>query len=105
MAMIHGPEEVLETRCAQADIQTRDTVRVLTLRGFAATEATNLTAYLCGIAVGDGGWKLGEINGLLFLRDLSRRGRFGPTDASRTASRSLTGSARPGRVRALTELR
>jgi hypothetical protein len=80
MAMIHGSEGALETRCAPVDIQTRDTVRVLTLRGFAATEAINLTAYLCGIAVGSGGWKLGEINGLLFLRDLSRRGRFGSND-------------------------
>ena len=57
----------------------------MTLRGLAGTEATNLTAYLCGIAVGNDGWKLAEINRLLFLRELSRRGQFGPTDPSRTA--------------------
>lgn len=86
VAVIHGPKELQETRSAQVDIQTRDTVRVLTLRGLAATEATDLTAYLCGLAVGNGGWTLSEINGLLFLRDLSRRGRFGPTDGRTSRS-------------------
>ena len=83
MPVIYRSDEVQETRPAQVDIQTRETARALTLRGLAATEAANLTAYLCGIAVGNGRWKLSEINGLLFLRDLSRRGQFGPTDASR----------------------
>jgi hypothetical protein len=82
MAVIQASERVQAIRSAQVDIQTRDTVRDLTLRGLAATEATNLTAYLCGIDVGNGGWKLAEINGLLFLRDLCRRGHFGPTDVS-----------------------
>lgn len=86
MAVIYRSEEIQGTRPRQVDIQTRETVRSLTLRGLAATEAANLTAYLCGIAVGNGGWKLSEINGLLFLRDLNRRGQFGPTDASRTAN-------------------
>ena len=80
MAVIQGSERSQQTRSAQVDIQTRETVRDLTLLGLAAAEATNLTAYLCGIEVGKGGWKLAEINGLLFLRDLSRRGYFGPTD-------------------------
>ena len=86
MAVIHSSEEIQETGFRHVDVQTRETARALTLRGLAATEAANLTAYLCGIAVGNGGWKLAEINGLLFLRDLSRRGQFGPTDASRTAN-------------------
>jgi hypothetical protein len=85
MAVLHRSEEIQGTLCNQVDIPTRETVRLMTLRGLEATEATNLTAYLCGIAVGNGSWKLGEINGLLFLRDLSRRGQFGPTDGSRTA--------------------
>jgi hypothetical protein len=83
MPVIYRSEEIRETRPTQVDIQTRETARALTLRGLAATEAANLTAYLCGIAVGNGRWTLSEINGLLFLRDLSRRGQFGPTDASR----------------------
>ena len=82
MAVIYR-SEVQETRSTQVDVQTRETVRALTLRGLAATEATNLTAYLCGIAVGNRGWKLAEINRLLFLRDLSRRGKFGSTDGER----------------------
>jgi hypothetical protein len=83
MGLVQRSEEIQDTRCLQVDVQTHKTVRLLTLRGLEATEATNLTAYLCGIAVGNGSWKLSEINKLLFLRDLSRRGQFGPTDASR----------------------
>jgi hypothetical protein len=83
MAVIYRSEEIPEARARQVDIQTGETARAFTLRGLAATEAANLTAYLCGIAVGNGGWTLSEINGLLFLRDLIRRGQFGPTDASR----------------------
>ena len=86
MAVLQSSEDIQETLCRQVDIQTHKTVQLLTLRGLEATEATNLTAYLCGMAVGNGDWKLPEINGLLFLRYLSRRGHFGPTDASRTAS-------------------
>jgi hypothetical protein len=62
------------------EIRTRPTVRQLTLRGLAPQEATNLTAYLCGIALTDRGWDLRELNRILFLRELRRRGRFGPTD-------------------------
>jgi hypothetical protein len=61
-------------------VQTRRTVRLLTLRGLAPAEAANLTAYLCGIPVADRHWALREINQLLFLRELQRRGRFGATD-------------------------
>ena len=88
MAAIQSSDVVPVTRPAQVDIQTRETVRDLTLRGLAATEATNLTAYLCGIEVGSRGWNLAEINGLLFLRDLCRRGHFGPTDGSPIPGRS-----------------
>ena len=61
-------------------VLTRPTVRLLMLRGLAQAEATTLTAFLCGIPVTDCHWSLREINELLFLRDLNRRGRFGPTD-------------------------
>jgi hypothetical protein len=80
MAVIDRSDEIQGTRGRQVDIPTRETVRLLTLRGLEAAEAANLTAYLCGIAVGNGSWKLAEINRLLFLRDLSRRGQFGPAD-------------------------
>ncbi len=74
------------TGSQRVDIETRKTVRLLTLRGLEPAEATHLTAYLCGMPVGGRSWKLTEINRLLFLRELSRRGLFGRTDASRTAS-------------------
>ena len=85
MQVTHRSPHIHEIPRGQADIQTHQTVRQLELRGLAASEATNLTAYLCGFTVGKGSWKLGEINELLFLRYLNRRGRFGPTDGSRRA--------------------
>jgi hypothetical protein len=63
-----------------AELQTRRTVRLLTLRGLDPAEAANITAFLCGIPVTDRHWALGEINRLLFLRELNRRGRFGAID-------------------------
>ena len=68
------------SRRSTADLQTRRIVRLLTLRGLDPSEAANITAFLCGIPVTDRHWTLGEINRLLFLRELNRRGRFGATD-------------------------
>jgi hypothetical protein len=62
------------------DLATRPTYRNLMMRGLAPEEAANLTAFLSGIHVGEQAWKLREINQLLFLRDLNRSGRFGPSD-------------------------
>jgi hypothetical protein len=61
---------------------TRATYRTLLLRGLAPEEAGNLTAFLCGIHVGSQPWKLGEINRLLFLRELQADGRFGFNDGA-----------------------
>jgi hypothetical protein len=65
---------------ANPDPATRATYRLLLLRGLAPDEAANLTAYLCGLPVGEAHWTLGEINRLLFLRELSRSGRWGLED-------------------------
>jgi len=65
---------------ANHDPATRATYRLLLLRGLAPDEAANLTAYLCGLPVRDARWTLGEINRLLFLRELSRSGRWGLDD-------------------------
>jgi hypothetical protein len=74
----------LETRPKQApmnpDLATRATYRLLLLKGLAPDEAASLTAYLCGLPVGEARWTLGEINRLLFLRELSRTGRWGLDD-------------------------
>lgn len=56
------------------------TYRLLQIRGLEATEAANLTAWLTGIPVREHHWDIREINALLFLRGLTRMGRFGPTD-------------------------
>ncbi len=49
-------------------------------KGFTATEAAALTAFLCGIPVADVHWSLRQVNQLLFLREMARTGRFGPRD-------------------------
>jgi len=56
---------------------TRATYRLLLLKGLAADEAANLTAYLCGLPVNEARWTLSEVNRLLFLRELLRSGRWG----------------------------
>ena len=61
-------------------VRTRATYRLLLLRGLAPDEAANLTAFVSGIHVGGAGWKLQEVNRLLFLRELNRSGRFGESD-------------------------
>lgn len=60
--------------------RTRTTYRGLLLRGLASSEAATLTGYLAGIPVGQA-WTLREVNRLLFLRELDRRGSWaaGPT--------------------------
>jgi hypothetical protein len=55
---------------------TGPTYRRLLQGGLNPTEAANLTAFLCGLPLGPTAWRLGEINRLLFLRELHREGRF-----------------------------
>jgi len=59
---------------------TRSTYRRLLMNGLTPDEAANLTAFLCGIPVADVRWSIGQVNQLLFLRELARTGRFGPAD-------------------------
>jgi hypothetical protein len=68
-------------RVPQGDpLVTRSTYRMLILRGLTPTEAADLTAFMCGIPVGDVHWSLQQVNRLLFLRELARDGRFGAVD-------------------------
>ena len=63
------------------ELHTRAIYRNLLLRGLAPDEAANLTAYMAGIAVGATHWTLGQINQLLFLREINRNGHIAePTD-------------------------
>ncbi len=52
------------------------------MRGLRTDEASNLTAFLCGIPVTEQQWNLREINRLLFLRELNLAGRFGDADGA-----------------------
>ena len=58
----------------------RRTYRSLISRGLSPDEAATLTAYLAGIPIDEAHWSLRQVNELLFLRELQRTGRFGPTD-------------------------
>jgi hypothetical protein len=62
---------------------TRSTYRMLLMRGLAPTEAADLTAFLCGIPIGEVHWSLQQVNQMLFLRELARTGRFGARDGDR----------------------
>jgi hypothetical protein len=62
------------------EVRTRATYRFLLMRGLNATEAANLTAYLCGIDVDGSHWSIGEVNRLLFLRRLARSGRWSASE-------------------------
>ena len=66
---------------------TRETYRALLLRGFSPGEAANLTAYLSGIDVNvERPWRLADVDGLLFLRELCRSGRLGSDDGLQPAA-------------------
>jgi hypothetical protein len=60
------------TPSSATELHTRSTYRNLVLRGLAPEEATNLTAWLAGLAVGETSWTLRQINDLLFLRAIHR---------------------------------
>jgi hypothetical protein len=56
---------------------------MLLLKGLNPEEAANLTAFLCGIQVGELHWKIIEVNRLLFLRRLAQNGSWGALDGAR----------------------
>jgi hypothetical protein len=58
----------------QAALAARATYRLLGMKGFAPTEAGNLTAYLAGLAPVESGWTPREIERILFLRHLVQKG-------------------------------
>ncbi len=64
------------------DTATRETYRLLLAKGFTSEAAANLTAFVCGIQVGDVHWRLIEVNRLLFLRRLARTGSWGAFDGA-----------------------
>jgi uncharacterized protein YoaH (UPF0181 family) len=55
---------------------THETYRELLRQGMTSGEAANLTAFSLGLYPTEESWTVEEINRLLFLRDLDRRGSF-----------------------------
>jgi hypothetical protein len=56
---------------------TRTTYRRLRMAGLSAREAGSLTAHLTGLPIVPGGWRVEEVEHLLFVRELVRTGRMG----------------------------
>ena len=77
------PRTVPEPDFPWRDTATLATYRHLLSKGLKPDEAANLTAFLCGIPVGEIHWKLIEVNRLLFLRRLAQTGSWGPLDGQR----------------------
>lgn len=77
------PRAVPEPDFPWRDTATLATYRHLLSKGLKPGEAANLTAFLCGIPVGDIHWRLIEVNRLLFLRRLAQTGSWGPLDGHR----------------------
>ena len=63
---------------------TRSTYRNLVTRGLAPDEAATLTAFMCGIPIGEARWSIRQVNQLLFLKALVQAGRFGSSDGGKT---------------------
>jgi hypothetical protein len=55
----------------------RMTYRRLRIAGLSAREAGTLTAHLTGLPIVAGGWRVEEVERLLFVRELIRTGRMG----------------------------
>jgi hypothetical protein len=75
------------TRTAAAEAADRRfgpaaTYRQLVTRGFASSEAANLTAYLNDLPIADQPWTLRQVNAVLFLQKLREAGRFGASDGA-----------------------
>ena len=91
--MTAGTQTISPTRTASqaspgipdetTQLVTRSTYRLLVSRGLAPEEAATLTAFMCGIPIDEVRWSIRQVNQLLFLRELAKNGRFGPTDGRR----------------------
>jgi hypothetical protein len=75
-----------KARVTAADRRTGPaaTYRDLVIRGFASTEAANLTAYLHDLPIEEQPWTLRQVNAVLFLRKLRETGQFGANDGGRS---------------------
>ena len=59
---------------------TRPLYRLLMMKGLTPAEASNLTAFMCGLPATRLDWSLRQINQMLFLREMQQTGRFGRSD-------------------------
>ena len=71
-------------RAETTQLVTSSTYRHLVTRGLAPDEAATLTAFMCGIPIGEARWSIRQVNQLLFLKALVEGGRFGSSDGGST---------------------
>lgn len=71
------PASLDEAAPAPARDTARTTYRRLRMAGLSAREAGSLTAHLTGLPIVPGGWRVEEVERLLFVRELVRTGRMG----------------------------
>ena len=71
------PASVDAAAPAPARDTTRTTYRRLRMAGLSAREAGSLTAHMTGLPIVPGGWRVEEVERLLFVRELVRTGRMG----------------------------
>jgi hypothetical protein len=76
-AGVAAPSPTIPAALPDPTQATRQTFRALLRKGLTIGEASNLTAYLCGIPLNDVQWSLAQVNRLLFIRELHRTGRIG----------------------------
>ncbi len=72
------PPAAVDEPCAALHIQA--TFRLLRMGGLAPDEAANLTAFLVGLEIHDSPWTIGQINRMLFLRQLYRGEGWGEAE-------------------------
>ena len=70
-------QAALEGASAEAPETVRTTYRRLRTAGLDAREAASLTARLSGLPMIPRGWRVEEVERLLFVRELVRTGRMG----------------------------
>jgi hypothetical protein len=75
----HPPgQDAVDQASGLANETVRMTYRRLRIAGLGAGEAASLTAHLVGLPMVPRGWQVEEVERLLFVRELVRRGRMGP---------------------------
>ena len=73
-----GAERIDDHETTRRDVAVTSTALRLQMSGLTLAEASNLTAHLAGLPPARTGWKLRQVEHLLFLRSIVETGRLAP---------------------------